>query len=125
MLIKPPSMHWCHRVRAAHNTGNPVQSALISQEMDIPHNFLSKILNRLSQAGLIKAVRGRGGGVRLSRPASEILVFDVVSLFMIVDATDNACWAYTPVMESVDFICAGELFLNNLKKYSTTQPLTR
>ena len=70
---------------AAHNTGKPVQSALISKEMDIPHNFLLKILNRLSQTGLIYAVRGRGGGVKLSRPASEILLYDVVNLFMKVD----------------------------------------
>lgn len=70
---------------AAHNTGKPVQSTLISQKMDIPHNFLSKILSRLSQTGLIHAVRGRGGGVQLSRPASEILLFDVVNLFMKVD----------------------------------------
>ena len=70
---------------AAHNTSKPVHSALISQEMNIPHNFLSKILNRLSQAGLTHAVRGRGGGVRLSRPAPEILLYDVVSLFMKVD----------------------------------------
>ena len=70
---------------AAHNTGKPVQSALISKEMAIPHNFLSKILNRLSQAGLIDAIRGRGGGVRLIRPASEIFLYDVVNLFMKVN----------------------------------------
>ena len=70
---------------AAHNTGKPVQSALIAREMNIPHNFLSKILNRLSQAGLIHALRGRGGGVQLSRPASDILLYDVVNLFMKID----------------------------------------
>jgi len=70
---------------AAHNTGKPVQSALIAKEMNIPHNFLSKILNRLSQAGLIHAFRGRGGGVQLSRPAYDILLFDVVNLFMKLD----------------------------------------
>ena len=70
---------------ADHNTGKPVHSALIAKEMNIPHNFLSKILNRLSQTGLIHAVRGRGGGVKLSRPASEILLYDVVNLFMKVD----------------------------------------
>jgi len=70
---------------AANNTDKPVQSALIAKEMNIPHNFLSKILNRLSQADLIHALRGRGGGVQLSRPAAEILLFDVVSLFMKID----------------------------------------
>ena len=72
---------------AAHNNGKPVHSALIAQEMNIPHNFLSKILNRLSQTGLIHAVRGRGGGggVKLSHPASEILLYDVVNIFMKID----------------------------------------
>ena len=70
---------------AARNTGKPVHSALISREMDIPHNFLSKILNRLSQTGLIQATRGRGGGVKLSRPAAEIPLYDVVNLFMKID----------------------------------------
>ena len=44
---------------AAHNTGKPVQSALISQEMDIPHNFLSKILNRfLRQVSSMQSAAG-------------------------------------------------------------------
>ena len=75
---------------AAHNTGKLVHSALIAKEMNIPHNFLSKILNRLSQTDLIHAVRGRGGGVKLSRPASEILLYDVVNLFMKIDDV-NKC----------------------------------
>ena len=53
--------------------------------MQIPRNFLSKILNRLAQAGLITTTRGRSGGVALSRRASEILLHDVVQLFMKVD----------------------------------------
>ncbi len=67
------------------NSAGPIQTALIAKQMDIPQNFLSKILNRLSQAGIIQAVRGRGGGVQLSRPATEILLADVVNLFMKID----------------------------------------
>lgn len=59
-----------------------VLSSTIAAEMRIPRNFLSKILNRLAQAGLITATRGRGGGVRLARPASDILLNEVVLLFM-------------------------------------------
>jgi len=65
--------------------GKPVLSALIAREMDIPSNFLSKILNRLTQAGLIEAIRGRNGGVKLAKPAKEIQLYDVVNLFMAVD----------------------------------------
>jgi Rrf2 family protein len=70
---------------AGQNTAEPVLSSLIAEEMGIPHNFLSKILNRLAQAGLILATRGRKGGVRLARPGSDILLYEVVDLFMKVD----------------------------------------
>ena len=70
---------------AQQDTEKPVLSSTIASEMKIPRNFLSKILNRLAQAGLILATRGRGGGVMLSRPKSEIILYDVVNLFMKVD----------------------------------------
>ena len=70
---------------ARQDTDAPVLSSLIAKEMDIPHNFLSKILNRLTQSGLIVATRGRRGGVKLARPAVEIRLYDVVDLFMKVD----------------------------------------
>ena len=53
--------------------------------MDIPHNFLSKILNRLARAELIHTTRGRRGGVKLARPGSDILLHEVVDLFMKID----------------------------------------
>jgi len=90
---------------AVHNTDKPVQSALIAKEMNIPHNFLLKILNRLSQTGLIHTLRGRGGGVQLSRPGSDIRLFDVVNPFMKIDdfkkclldkhACDGTCGLHT------------------------------
>ncbi|MDP2645561.1 MAG: Rrf2 family transcriptional regulator [Desulfobacterales bacterium] len=63
----------------------PVLSSAIAREMDIPRNFLSKILNRLNQAGLIRSVRGRNGGVALRRPAPQVRLFEVVQLFMKID----------------------------------------
>lgn len=70
---------------ASLDPGRPVLSSLIAQEMEIPQNFLSKILNRLTQARLIEAIRGRNGGVKLAQPASDIKLYDVVNLFMTVD----------------------------------------
>jgi Rrf2 family protein len=70
---------------AQQDTEKPVLSSTIASEMNIPRNFLSKILNRLAQAGLILTTRGRGGGVTLSRPKSDILLYEVVNLFMKVD----------------------------------------
>ena len=51
---------------ACQDTDELVLSSLIAKKMDIPHNFLSKILNRLAQAGLTVATRGRRGGAKLA-----------------------------------------------------------
>jgi Rrf2 family protein len=70
---------------ASQDTDDPILSSLIAKEMDIPHNFLSKILNRLAHAELILATRGRRGGVKLARPGSEIFLQEAVDLFMKID----------------------------------------
>lgn len=44
----------------------------------ISRNHLTKIVNQLAQAGLVEAIRGRNGGVRLGRSAERISVGSVV-----------------------------------------------
>lgn len=44
----------------------------IAKSFDISHNNLMKVVQDLSAAGIIASVRGRNGGIRLARPASEI-----------------------------------------------------
>ena len=67
---------------AAHRDKGPVLSQTISREMSIPKNFLSKILNRLVQEGLIQSIRGTGGGFVLAKDPSKIKMRDVAALFM-------------------------------------------
>ena len=74
---------------ATQKNSAPILSADIAAEMDIPRNFLSKIINRLVQAGLVSAVRGRHGGVSLGKPAATIRLYDVVTLFMRIDDFSN------------------------------------
>lgn len=44
----------------------------------IPKNHLTKVAHQLGLAGTIATVRGKGGGMRLGRPADQIVVGAVV-----------------------------------------------
>ena len=70
---------------ARHGADKPVLSQEIADEMEIPKNFLSKILNRLVQDQLILSTRGIKGGFQLARPGNEITLRDVASKFMNLD----------------------------------------
>lgn len=50
----------------------------IAKTFDISKQHLMKVVNNLSQRGYLDTVRGRGGGIRLSRAPSDIKVGEVV-----------------------------------------------
>jgi len=70
---------------ASEKDGKLVLSSTIAKEMNIPKNFLSKIMHRLAQAGFVQSIRGRNGGFVLANRPSEIHVRDVVDLFEKLD----------------------------------------
>jgi Rrf2 family protein len=50
----------------------------IARKMDVPEQFLAKILKTLVQAKLVKSMRGSHGGYSLARQASQITFLDVI-----------------------------------------------
>ena len=50
----------------------------IAREMCTPKSFLSKILQKLARADIVKSYRGDKGGFQLSRDPSKISLLDVI-----------------------------------------------
>jgi Rrf2 family nitric oxide-sensitive transcriptional repressor len=60
---------------------NPESPATISEIADyfmISRNHLVKVVHNLSVRGFVQATRGKGGGLRLGRPATAITIGEVV-----------------------------------------------
>lgn len=57
---------------------DPVQAKAIADRQGIPIRFLEQILSALKHAGLVESSRGAHGGYRLSKPAEDIRVGDVI-----------------------------------------------
>jgi Rrf2 family nitric oxide-sensitive transcriptional repressor len=55
-----------------------VSTDALARELIVSRNHLHKIVQHLTEAGLVRTIRGARGGVMLARPASEIRVGDVV-----------------------------------------------
>ncbi|MFP9230356.1 nitric oxide-sensing transcriptional repressor NsrR [Pectobacterium cacticida] len=50
----------------------------VTEVYGVSRNHMVKIINQLSRAGLVMAVRGKNGGIRLGKPAETIRIGDVV-----------------------------------------------
>jgi Rrf2 family nitric oxide-sensitive transcriptional repressor len=80
---------------------NPERSITIAElatSHAISKNHLMKIVNDLARQGLLQTTRGRGGGLRLLKPAAQINIGEVVRStetdFRMVECFDpisNAC----------------------------------
>ena len=62
----------------ANYAEEPCTIPAISRQYGISRNHLVKIVHHLSQKGYLTTSRGKGGGLRLARPASEIRIGDVI-----------------------------------------------
>lgn len=63
---------------ATHDAAGPLSSRRIAAEWGIPQRFLTQVLRRLAEGGLVEPVRGRHGGYRLARHPGEISLLDVI-----------------------------------------------
>jgi Rrf2 family iron-sulfur cluster assembly transcriptional regulator len=63
---------------ARHGAQRPVSLADISTRQEISLSYLEQLFARLRRGGLVKSVRGPGGGYRLAHGAGETRISDII-----------------------------------------------
>lgn len=63
---------------AKNGADRAVSLAEIAARQEISLSYLEQLFARLRKGGLVKSVRGPGGGYRLAREADEMVVADIV-----------------------------------------------
>ncbi len=62
---------------ACQSPQQPTTLAVIAKRQDISVSYLEQLFARLRANGLIKSVRGPGGGYVLARPSHDITIADI------------------------------------------------
>lgn len=100
-------------ISCAHFKDRHVKVAELTAGLNLTQQNGLKIANLLAHSGFVEALRGRNGGIRLSRPAAEIRLGDVVRTIESMSDEEHS----TP--PEFAFVSEGmEAFLNVLNRTS-------
>ncbi|KAB8309874.1 MULTISPECIES: nitric oxide-sensing transcriptional repressor NsrR [Rahnella] len=93
----------------------------VTEVYGVSRNHMVKIINQLSRAGLVTAVRGKNGGIKLGKPAEIIRIGDVVrelEPLSLVNCDSDFCHI-TPACRLKQVLhTAVEHFLDELNQYT-------
>jgi Rrf2 family iron-sulfur cluster assembly transcriptional regulator len=64
---------------AAQHTGEVIPSDEIARKLNIPKEFVSKILQSLTESGIVDSRKGKSGGFFLAKNPSRIRLIDIVA----------------------------------------------
>ena len=93
----------------------------ISQILDIPFHYLTKILQSLSHSKIIISIKGPHGGVGLKRKAESISIYDVIIAMEGSDVFNQCTLGLADCNEqdpcALHFICyeTKQTLMNNMK----------
>ncbi len=64
---------------AAHIDRNVISADDIAKSLNIPKEFISKILQNLTESGIVNSKKGKNGGFTLAKSPAKIRLIDVVA----------------------------------------------
>lgn len=113
-----------------------VSAGSLAESTRVPADYLAKILQQLSQAGLITGRRGVGGGYRLAKPADQINMLDVLNVVDPIERLHtcpvgiethgpNLCPLHQKIDEAIAAVCGvfGSVSLTQLCHDGEIKPL--
>ena len=63
---------------AANSDGKPIALADVAERQEISLSYLEQLFGKLRRGGLVKSVRGPGGGYLLAHTAGETRISDII-----------------------------------------------
>ena len=63
---------------AFHSSGKPVALSEIALRQEISLSYLEQLFAKLRRGGLVRSVRGPGGGYMLARPVADTRIADII-----------------------------------------------
>lgn len=63
---------------AAHTEGKPIALADVAERQEISLSYLEQLFGKLRRGGLVKSVRGPGGGYLLARGVANTRIADII-----------------------------------------------
>ena len=81
---------------ATQSDGELVNAREIAEQFHLPPNLLAKILQSLSQTGIIEAQKGSGGGYRMIRDPGKVTLTEIFEsiegpVHMVMCTSDSGC----------------------------------
>ncbi len=90
--------------------------AEIGEKYGVSSHHLAKVMHTLGRAGLVRSIRGVGGGYSFSGNARRTTLLDVITLFEEITGPDGATtnstdaeWALDQVLNEIDDIARATL----------------
>ena len=95
-------------IELARDPSRQVTVSEIGEKFRVSAHHLAKVMNRLGQAGLVKSIRGVGGGYSFSGNARRTTLLDVIRLFedVSVSAPDEDSSGATSVERALSDVTA-------------------
>ncbi len=63
---------------ATHSNGKPIALADVADRQEISLSYLEQLFGKLRRGGLVKSVRGPGGGYLIARDLTSVRVSDII-----------------------------------------------